>query len=174
MKAHIRNITYILFLFLLILPSFPLFSKTLPDIRLIDIQKEMSTRLIGTLQGKVRDNKTSLFILNFTSESCEPCNREIPELLSEYKKWKYRNIELIFIFVGDDYDKILKKTEELSIPKGTMIFSDPLSTSMRRMKFDGVPTTMLVNSNMEILERVVGYNQIKFSKLINKIEEFTK
>jgi thiol-disulfide isomerase/thioredoxin len=149
-------------------------SRSFPNMVLIDMRLDKDLRIYDNIKLKLKKQKNLLFVINFTSENCEPCNKEIPNLLNEFQNMDKSKVDLIFVFVGDDHDKIIKKTEELSIPREISIFSDPLSTSMRKLKIEGVPTTILVNSNFEILEIVEGYNEKKFKFLLRNIKEYTK
>ena len=106
--------------------------------------------------------ETELLVMNFTSVTCIPCKKEIPELLTLERK--YPNMKLFIIFAEPDPSKFASGLGVKSF------FADPLGSLQNRFGIKSYPTTFVVKSNKSVLVRLDGYND----KTIGKISSLLK
>jgi thiol-disulfide isomerase/thioredoxin len=102
--------------------------------------------------------ETDIAVLNFTSVSCIPCKKEIPELLRLSEK--YPNLKLFIIFAEAD-----PSTFAISLGL-SKYYADPLGTLQNKYKIKAYPVTYLVSRDKKILSRLEGYTE-KNSKKLN-------
>ena len=101
--------------------------------------------------------ETDIAVLNFTSVSCIPCKKEIPELLRLSEK--YPNLKLFIIFAEADPSTF---ANSLGLSK---YYADPLGTLQNRYKIKAYPVTYLVSRDKKILSRLEGYSEKNSKKL---------
>ena len=140
---------------------------TIPDLPIYSLDNQRFM-LYETLEN-LSTNK--FLLLNFTSSNCKPCKEEIPELLKV--KQTNPNLELWFIFVGDENEAIEAKVRELKIPSENRIFKDPLETSLRRLNVKAVPMTYLLGKDKTISAQSIGFIPEKFKEFKNQIKAST-
>ena len=143
-------------------------NQSIMDIPIYTLDNERFT--LYEEMAKLEDDK--FLLLNFTSSFCAPCKSEIPELIK--LKESYNNLELWFIFVGDDNVNIQKKISELNMTGDFKILKDPLKTSLKRLGVSAVPMTYLIMKDKKIVSYSLGYTQEKFKKFKNHISEVVK
>jgi thiol-disulfide isomerase/thioredoxin len=102
--------------------------------------------------------ETEIAVLNFTSVSCIPCKKEIPELLRLSEK--YPNLKLFIIFAEADPSTF---ANSLGLSK---YYADPLGTLQNKYRIKAYPVTYLVSRDKKILSRLEGYSE-KNSKKLN-------
>lgn len=102
--------------------------------------------------------ETDIAVLNFTSVTCIPCKKEIPELLRLSEK--HSNLKLFIIFAEADPSVF---AGSLGLTK---YYADPLGTLQNKYGIKAYPVTYLVSRDKKILARLEGYNE-KNSKKLN-------
>ena len=102
--------------------------------------------------------ETDIAVLNFTSVSCIPCKKEIPELLRLSEK--YPNLKLFIIFAEADPSTF---ANSLGLSK---YYADPLGTLQNKYRIKAYPVTYIVSRDKKILSRLEGYTE-KNSKKLN-------
>jgi thiol-disulfide isomerase/thioredoxin len=98
-----------------------------------------------------------LSLLNFTSVSCTPCKKEIPELLRLSEK--YSNLKLFIIFAEADPSTF---ANSLGLSK---YYADPLGTLQNKYRIKAYPVTYLVSRDKKVLSRLEGYTEKNSKKL---------
>jgi cytochrome c biogenesis protein CcmG, thiol:disulfide interchange protein DsbE len=101
--------------------------------------------------------ETDIAVLNFTSVSCIPCKKEIPELLRLSEK--HPNIKLFIIFAEADPSTF---ANSLGLSK---YYADPLGTLQNKYKIKAYPVTYLVFRDKKVLSRLEGYTEKNSKKL---------
>ena len=101
--------------------------------------------------------ETDIAVLNFTSVSCIPCKKEIPELLRLSET--YPNLKLFIIFAEADPSTF---ANSLGLSK---YYADPLGTLQNKYKIKAYPVTYLVSRDKKILSRFEGYSEKNSKKL---------
>ena len=115
-------------------------------------------------------NTDELYILNFWATWCAPCKDEMPSLDKLHTK------DGIFIFPINMEEKNLKNTDkfykDLNIKNLNIYFDDGLKL-VKVFALRGVPTTIILNKNKEMIARISGsidFNDEKFVSWIDSIK----
>lgn len=128
-------------------------SKTISNFALIDINGKNFV-LYRELE-KISPNE--FLVINFMSTTCEPCKKEIPELLQIAKS--NPRIKLIFVFIGDRDEDVLSFIKKFNMQQAYQILYDRLEISFQRLNFQGIPTTFIIKNDKTIYKILNGYNQ---------------
>ena len=115
-------------------------------------------------------NTDELYILNFWATWCAPCKDEMPSLDKLHAK------DGIFIFPINMEEKNLKNTDKfyknLNI-KNLNIYFDQGLKLVKVFALRGVPTTIILNKNKEMIARISGsidFDDEKFVSWIDSIK----
>ena len=115
-------------------------------------------------------NTEEIYILNFWATWCAPCKDEMPSLDKLQAK------DGIFIFPINMEEKNLKNTDkfykDLNI-KNLKIYFDNGLKLVKVFALRGVPTTIILNKNKEMVARISGsidFEDDKFISWINSIK----
>lgn len=98
-----------------------------------------------------------ILILNFTSIHCQPCKKEIPELLSIANETTSCKLMCVYTEVGSE---ARGSAEKLGVSK--QAFVDPFGNirmkifQKERIK---IPTTLLVDKNRALIKTFTGYSR---------------
>jgi thiol-disulfide isomerase/thioredoxin len=102
--------------------------------------------------------ENELAVLNFTSVTCVPCKKEIPELLRLSEK--NPDMKLFIIFAESDPTKF---ATGLGVSK---FYADPLGTLQNKYAIKGYPVTFIVSREKKVLARLEGYNEKNTKRLV--------
>ena len=115
-------------------------------------------------------NSDEIYILNFWATWCAPCKDEMPSLDKLQAK------DGIFIFPVNMEEKNLKNTDkfykDLNI-KNLKIYFDNGLKLVKVFALRGVPTTIILNKNKEMVARISGsidFEDDKFISWLNSIK----
>ena len=153
------------------------FSKEKPpfkNILLLDKPKIFKQIIFQDRNGNKIDlnsiNTDELYILNFWATWCAPCKDEMPSLDKLHAK------DGIFIFPINMEEKNLKNTDkfykDLNIKNLNIYFDDGLKL-VKVFALRGVPTTIILNKNKEMIARISGsidFDDEKFVSWIDSIK----
>ena len=114
-------------------------------------------------------NKKKLYLLNFWATWCAPCLKEIPELI-ELKKKYIDEVDVIFISVDANPKKVIPKFLKKNKFEDILIYSDQSLEFSEKLGVKVMPTTILINDNLEEISRVKGYVDWTNQRLISEIE----
>jgi len=120
-----------------------------------------------TLAGKkiaMADLNGKVVLVNFWATDCPGCIKEMPQLMSIYKQYNQKGLEIIAVAMPDDPPaQVLNYTKVKALPFPVM--HDGLSEVTT--KFGGVdltPTTYIFDKQGKRLQRTIG--ELDFTKLI--------
>jgi thiol-disulfide isomerase/thioredoxin len=92
-------------------------------------------------------------LLNFTSVTCKPCKKEIPELkgITDFAGGRLR---LLCVY-SEQGDEVRACAAELKVLEHA--FVDPMGTVRKSFGVEKIPTTIIVGKDRTVLGRFVGY-----------------
>ena len=109
-------------------------------------------------------NTYEIYILNFWATWCAPCKDEMPSLNKLHEK------DGIFIFPINMEEKNLNNTDkfykDLNIDNLNIYFDNGLKL-VKVFALRGVPTTIILNNNKEMVARISGSIDFSDEKFIN-------
>ena len=153
------------------------FSKEKPpfkNILVLDEPKVFEQIIFQDRDGNQIDlnsiNTYEIYILNFWATWCAPCKDEMPSLNKLHEK------NGIFIFPINMEEKNLKKTdkfyEDLNLENLNTYFDKGLKL-VKVFTLRGVPTTIILNKNKQMVARISGsinFEDKKFISWLNSIK----
>lgn len=94
-------------------------------------------------------------IVNFTSVYCQPCRKEIPQLVN-INESKKGNIVLMCIF-AETSDLVIPVAKTLDIKAKTYV--DPFGNIQKMYNVKKYPVTLVIDKDYKILGRFEGFNE---------------
>ena len=107
--------------------------------------------------------KDKILIIDFWATWCPPCVREIPHFIKLQQKYTDK-IQILGLAVNDEPEKV----KNFSINKGInypVIMADTLLVDQFQ-SIKGLPTTFIVNTNLNVIHRVEGYQSFEYFEAI--------
>lgn len=135
----------------------------LPVLRMTD--DEQGRRLdLSSFEGRV-------VLVNFWATWCEPCEREMPAMERLYQALPREQFELVAIAIDDDEALVRKFQDQykLSFP----ILLDQDQSIYRAYQTMGVPESLLIDRDGQIVERYVGPREWDAPEYVDRIRELT-
>jgi peroxiredoxin len=125
---------------------------------------EFSLKTLTGEEINLAKNRGKIILIDFWATWCAPCREAIPHLVDLYKTYREQGLEV----VGLSMDKGDPKTVDhfvrsLDIPYPIAIAPEEIA---RAYGVSGLPTTLLIDKEGKIREKVVGFN----TKIAKKIE----
>ncbi len=124
----------------------------------------------GTQLNLIKINTDEIYILNFWATWCAPCKDEMPSLDNLQEK------DGIFVFPINMEEKNLNKTDkfynDLNIKNLNTYFDEGLKL-VKVFALRGVPTTIILNKDKEMVARISGsinFDDEKFISWLNSIK----
>jgi thiol-disulfide isomerase/thioredoxin len=141
----------------------------------LSAQKSLPDVAIKTLEGKsikARDiqTKDKITVISFWATWCAPCKKELDAIKPKYEKWQ-KDYNLDFIAISIDNAQGLPKVKPTLAQKGWKytVFSDVNSQLMQSLGIQGVPYTLLLDKNGNIVYEHNGYKEGDEVELEHKI-----
>jgi len=164
----------IIFTILVINASFSKEKPPFKNILVLDEPKVYKEIIFQDKDGAQIDlksiNTDEIYILNFWATWCAPCKDEMPSLDKLQQK------DGIFIFPINMEEKNLKNTnkfyKDLNINNLNTYFDNGLKL-VKVFSLRGVPTTVILNKNKEMIARISGsidFEDEKFISWLNSIK----
>jgi len=104
------------------------------------------------LQDIAKKNK--LVVINFFESWCGPCMQEMPDLQKTYSNFKNSGLEILAVFQSSSEESVKKMISKNSIE--FLVIRDRDDYIFKAYGIDGVPATVVVDSNMKIVRSNSG------------------
>lgn len=104
---------------------------------------------------KLADFRGKLVVVNFWASWCPPCVEEMPEF-AEVKKEFGEQFEILAINRGEDPEQAKKFAQDLGVIDSYPLLLDPGDKQFKAYKSFGMPTTVFIGKDGNILERKTG------------------
>jgi thiol-disulfide isomerase/thioredoxin len=132
---------------------------------------EFSLKTLTGEEFSLAKNKGKTLLIDFWATWCAPCRESIPHLVHLHKTYRGQGFEV----VGLSMDKGDPKTVEqfvrsLDIPYPIAIAPDEIA---RAYGVNGLPTTILIDKEGKIREKIVGFNTTIAKKIEARVAELT-
>lgn len=98
--------------------------------------------------------KGQSLVINFWASWCPPCRKELPSLNQAHTLLKDENIQMLAVNLGDKPKAI--KQFLADYPIDFIVWSDENATSFKAWSLQGLPTTLLIQADGKVAERIVG------------------
>lgn len=133
--------------------------------------KKIENLKLEDINGKIKslnDLNSDFFILNFWATWCPPCIKEIPDLIQLEKKFN-KKFKVIFISVDSRPKRTIKKFLKKNKFKKFQTFTDQNFEISKKLEVKVMPTSIIVDSNLNEISRVEGYINWLDKKIIKKL-----
>ena len=103
---------------------------------------------------RLSDFKGKTVIINFWATWCPPCRRELPSMQHTYEAFKGKNLVILGINVGEDWETIAPfiAPYKLAFP----ILMDIDSSELTKWKAIGLPSSFVINGKGIVTHRFTG------------------
>ena len=117
-----------------------------------------------------QDLKKKGYVINFWATWCVPCKKELPDLSLLKSKIKKYNIDVLTISI--DKKNIKDQLEFLSNNGASNLnhFFDKEMKIFKALKLRGVPTTIIVDQNSNVISKHEGILKWGKDEIVNKIK----
>ncbi len=135
--------------------------------------KEFKTLNNKTLHLDQMNEK--LILINFWASWCAPCRKEFPDIFRLMQSY-YPDIALIAISVDSDQKPMMEMIEHLKTEQDYVsdsiywVWDQNKEISLRQFYTKNVPETFLIDSNRNIIAKIIGANDWKNDQIHSKIE----
>lgn len=158
-----KTILFILYL----LTNLYIYSEPIPNIPFYTL----NTKRYLLYAGLQENPQNKILWINLTNSNCKPCKKEIRKLIQVHEELKDSGLEVWIVFVDDKDTAIESKIKELQIPSTIKVLKDPISISMKKLGFKGFPSTVIIDTNKNILFKETGFQEKEFNQLVDKVKE---
>lgn len=138
--------------------------------------KKFPSLTLKTLDGKSYDmnkqfSKNKLTVISFWATWCSPCKKELDAMKTIYKDWQASGIEVMAVTIDDIQQ--LNKVKPMVQQKNWSytILSDVNRESLKKLGFQSVPQTFVVDNNGNIVYSHSGYTPGDEKNLDKKLKE---
>ena len=111
-------------------------------------------------------------LLNFTSYTCKPCTKEIPELQNLVANHGKGRVKLWIIYTDSNREKVSSSARSIGIT-GTVL-SDMLGSVSHKYGVKIIPTTFVINKSSKIRVIMSGYSDDNMKQLKEYIKSKEK
>ncbi len=171
MKKIIFSLILLLSLFIIVIFSLGLKTKKIYDTKDL-IGKPISELNLNLLNEETTFNTSALkkndfTLINFWASWCAPCRKEHKHLMSLSNK----NIKILGINFKDDKIKANQFIEDLGNPF-YILASDKNGKKSVSFGIYGIPETILVDNNLNIIQKYIGpINESDVKKILKAVNE---
>jgi peroxiredoxin len=135
-------------------------SSLAPDFSIKTLDGQEIT--LSRLRGKV-------ILIDFWATWCGPCRESIPHLIHLHNTYKAKGFEVIGLSQDKgDVETVRNFVKSLDIPYPIAMSPEEVS---RRFGVSALPTTVLIDREGRIQQKVLGFNTAIAKQMTSKIEE---
>lgn len=162
-----------LLLLLLMFLSGPLYADLLRDMRADKLHGTAMMFSLNDLAGNpqsLEQWRGKVVLLNFWATWCGPCRAEMPGMERLWQRYRDDGLVIVAVSVDEGMEKRVAKFVDilqLSYP----ILLDPDSAVSDRYQVSGLPYSLLIGSEGELLAKVVGERQWDSAEAFSLIEK---
>jgi cytochrome c biogenesis protein CcmG/thiol:disulfide interchange protein DsbE len=107
------------------------------------------------------DQKGKMVIINFWATWCPPCQREIPDFIDLYQKYKEDGLMIVGVSVDQTgWDVVDKYIQNMGIQYPVMMFTPDVIRNYDN--FQSIPTTFIIDKKGRIVNKITGYRPRSF------------
>jgi len=130
---------------------------------------------LKTLDGQeitLSELKGKVILLDFWATWCGPCRESIPHLVQIYKSNQEKGFELIGMNLDKkgEVDMVRHFVRSMDIPYPITMTPEDVA---RNYGVSGLPTTILIDKEGKIREKIVGFNSAIAKQMASKVAELT-
>jgi len=134
-----------------------------PDFTLNTLDGQEMT--LSKLKGKV-------VLLDFWATWCAPCREAIPHLINLQKTYQEKGVEVIGMNVDKgDVETVRRFVKSMDIPYPITLTREEVS---RNYGVTGLPTTILIDKEGRIRQKLLGFNSEISKQITSTIVELTQ
>ncbi|MBI4650472.1 redoxin domain-containing protein [Candidatus Desantisbacteria bacterium] len=128
----------------------------------------MNLKRINNNDVSLSNYSGRVIILDFWATWCGPCKLELPGYIELYNTYKNKGLVIIGVTIWwDSIDEIVSSIQTNKINYPVLIGNDSVCNLYGGI--DGVPTTLIINPQGQIVKTMIGYDNKKaFEDEINK------
>ena len=132
-----------------------------PDFTLQTVEGQEVT--LSGLRGKV-------VLLDFWATWCGPCKESIPHLTQLYKNYQDKGFELIGMSMdkSGEVEMVRRFVKSMDILYPIIMTPEDVA---RNYKITGLPTTVLIDKEGKVREKIVGFNSTIGQQIVLRVEE---
>ena len=125
-----------------------------------------------TLTGEemsLAKNKGKILLIDFWATWCGPCRESIPHLVYLHKTYREQGLEVVGLSMDKGDPKAVDHfSKSLDIPYPIAIAPEEIA---RAYGVNGLPTTVLIDREGKIREKIVGFNTAIAKKIESRVVE---
>ena len=158
---------------LLILLATPLYGDVMQSMRVDALQGPAEDFTLNDLSGQPQSLsqwRGKLVLLNFWATWCGPCRSEMPGMERLWQRYRDEGLVIVAVSVDEGMERRVAKFVDilqLSYP----ILLDPESKVSDGYQVSGLPYSLLIDRNGELIARVVGEREWDSDEAFNLIEQ---
>lgn len=122
-----------------------------------DFSPALSIWQVTDLTGKQQDFSQfqgQALVINFWASWCPPCRKELPSLNQAQARLKDANIQMLAVNIGDKPAAVQQFLADYPIE--FRVWLDENASSFKAWAVKGLPTTLLIQKDGKVRERIVG------------------
>ena len=129
-------------------------------------------QLINGKNEELADNKGKIIFLNFWATWCFPCKKEMPDFEEIKKLMEGENFRILAVSFSEPAKKV---KDFLKIyPYSFDVIVDPDNKIGSKLNISGLPTTLILDKNLEVLATAVGPRRWKNKDFVHFLKQISK
>ncbi|WP_240377638.1 TlpA family protein disulfide reductase [Bacillus piscicola] len=136
-----------------------------------DIAPDFTLPMYNGNEGSLSNYEGNVVIMNLWASWCDPCRREMPELMKLHQEYKDKGVTVVTVNMNsyertqEEAEKFVKEHDMEQTP--AMIDEEGEVADLYNLQL--LPTTYILDENRKIVDKIAG--ETNFEQLENKIKE---